>query len=153
MLTAPLRYSTAVRIAWLWNSSMVLQHNYETVRLWNSTAVRWPLGKIPLQLDSSAPLFSAPLHLLCSPLVQHYVHFSGLWCFSSSWGNAIFSLWWKGKVGLSSLRGANLYREKSPPLLLDWPILMTPNPHPLIGTKSTVLIGWSGSPLIGWLRC
>lgn len=153
MQTAPLQYNTAVRISWLWNSSIVLQYNYETVWLWNSMAVRWPLGKIPLQLGSSAPLCSAPLHLLCSPLVQHYIHVSGLWCLSSSWRNAIFSLWWKGKVGCSSQRGANSYREKSPPLLLDLPILMTPNPHCLIGAKITVLIGWSGSPLIGWLRC
>ena len=75
--TTQLRYSTAVRTAWLWNSSGVLQLHYEGARLWNCMAVRWPWSEVaPLFLDSCAllcamPVWSAVLccALLCLTLV------------------------------------------------------------------------------------
>ena len=50
--------------------------------------------------------------------------------FQLSQGNAVFRLWWKGKVGQSQ-RGAGLYGYKSLSLFPDWPVLMqmkTQNP-------------------------
>lgn len=48
--------------------------------------------------------------------------------------------------------GANIYREKSLPLVPDWSVFMqlrTPKTHSLIGPKGTVLIGYNGTALIG----
>lgn len=39
------------------------------------------------------------------------------WCYS--WGNALFSLRWKGKWHSLSQREADLYRQKFPPLVAD----------------------------------
>ena len=64
-----------------------------------------------------------------------------------------FNLQWKGKVRSKSPRGASLYREKLPPLVSDWSVLMkmrAPNLHSLVGPKNTVLIDWNGAIHSDW---
>lgn len=122
-------YSTAVRTARPWNSSIVLQLIYETARLQGSP-------------DSALPCF-ALLALLCSALARC------LWCFSSSQENTGSSLQWKGKVYSPSQREADIYIEKS----LSRPWLS--HTHANEGYKSslfdwfkkqsTVLIGQKGA--------
>lgn len=84
---------------------------------WGSTAVRQFWGDAPLWLDNSA--LPALLHMLFSALVwQDLLGVLSLvlqlqlqsWCFSSStrWRNAVFILWWKGKVHSRSQREASL---------------------------------------------
>lgn len=54
------------------------------------------------------------------------------------------SVLWKGKVHSPSHRGADLYTEKSPPLIPDWFVLVqmrTPNPHSLLVQKA---LSWLG---------
>lgn len=96
--------------------------------------MRQPSGKAPLWLDT-ASLWSSEMSLVFEA------------------GETVFSLLWKGQVCFSSQQEADFYREKSPPLDPDWFILMqirSPNPHSLIGSKRTVLIGQDGATLIGW---
>lgn len=78
---AQLWYTTAVRTAWLWNSSIVLQLNYEASWLCNSSAVKQPWSEAPFWFDSSALISStcSALHasvLLCPALL--YLFFSAL---------------------------------------------------------------------------
>lgn len=90
-----------------------------SVQFWSSMSVRrkarWSCGQTPLWLSSSALL---SFRLLCP------ARSSALWSsktsllfyleyFSFSWGNAVFNLWWKGKVCSQSHRGADLYKQKS----------------------------------------
>lgn len=127
-------------------------------QLWGMMALTWGgLGKTPLRLYSSTLLLPTPS---CSTLVQQDV-FGVLssvflfWCFGSRQGNAIFSLWWKGKVYFWSHRGADLYKEKC----YSGPWLAHPHANEdtnfccLIGTKGTVLTGQNGATLIGQWRC
>lgn len=61
------------------------------------------------------------------------------------------SFQWKGKGALQAA-GELTYRQKSLPLVPGWSILMqmkTPNPHSVIGRKSTVLTDHIGDTLIG----
>lgn len=119
----------------------MLQFNYNAAWLWNSTAAGGPLamrplGQTPLHrqfcsvLVYSGPFFSA---LPCSVVLQSgLVRFvcsapdSRLGCFSSSLESTAPSFVWKGKVHSSSWRGADLCRQKSPPLIPDWFILIRP---------------------------
>ena len=53
---AQLWYSMAVKTAWPWNSSNVIEHSYK-----NRMAMRQLWGQASLQLDSTAPLLAGPL--------------------------------------------------------------------------------------------
>lgn len=100
----------------------------------------------PLSSETTAPLQSTETGQL---------HSAPLW--SSKRASVVqlqlgrYSLQWKGKVHSLIQRGADYYTKKSPSLVLDWSILMqmrTPNPHSLIGPKSTVLISQNGTALV-----
>lgn len=139
----------------------MLQLNSEAAQLWNSMVVRWPWREVALGRGGSAHLH---LHLcwpvLCQsapPAVLRPAPVR-LQCSSSSWGSGTLCLWWIGTVYSPSQRGEDCYtsREKFPSLVPDWFVLMqmsTPDPHRLIGPKSTALIGWNGAALIGQWRC
>lgn len=65
-------------------------------------------------------------------------------------GNAVQGPQWEEHFQRTGV--ADLYREKSPPPVHDWSILMqirTPNLHSLIGPKRNVLIGQNRATLIG----
>lgn len=115
------------------------QLNYDITWLWNSMTVRQPCsnGALPCpSLLHLCLLCSGLIHMLCFALPG-----GRLPCFSSRRGNAVFS---GREHTLLSQRKADLYREKSLLLVLDLFVLMqmsTPNPHSLIGSKSTVFIG------------
>lgn len=106
-------------IAWLWNSSVMIQGSRGTVLLQSSPGARWP--DLMLQLTSfwARELFSTLLWppmicgdrtaLLCSGSTRC------LWCSSQENNN----FWWKGRVSSLSQRWANLYRKKCSP----WPLI------------------------------
>ena len=125
----------------------------EITWLWNSTDREEAVGICSALLLStvykSVTLCSA---LSWSSKTSSVFH---LQCVSSSPRNAFFSKK-RTCVHSRSDRGARLNRDKSPPLVPDWLILMqirTPNPHSLIGPKSTVLTGQNGAALIGQQIC
>ena len=106
------------------NSSTVIQHSYK-----NSTAMEQLCGQVAL---GSGP---CPARQLRSDET-----FS---VFQHSQGDAVFSLQWKGKMCSLSQRGAGLYGQESPPLVLNWSVLMqmrTPDSCSLIGPKGAFLI-------------
>ena len=133
-----------MRTAWLWNSSIVLQLNYEASWLCNSSAVKQPWGEAHFWFDSS-PLISStcsalqPPAPLCPALLCTHLFCSSLLCFTCFfllWSGktssifhlscqrcAVFSLPLKRKV-LPELEGAYLHRQKFPSLVPDWLILM-----------------------------
>ena len=91
----------------------------------------------------SAPHWSPPMligfTLLCSVLcpsaLLHLLSFSSV----RKRQSAVFSLWWEGKVLFQSQVGAVLDS-----CFLPWSLLLersSPNPHSLIGSKGTFLIG------------
>lgn len=65
-------YTTTVRTAWLWNSSIVLKLNYEASQLCNISAVMKPWGKAPFWFDSSALISSTHSALLCTHLLHSF---------------------------------------------------------------------------------
>lgn len=110
--------------------------------LWHIRAVRRPWGEAPVWLDSSvllcfacsSPLQSVPPALLHSGSGRHlrYFVFSIL---APAREIQLFSLSLEGKMCIS--------RQKSPPLVPDWSVIMqmrTPSPHSVIGPQNTVLI-------------
>lgn len=119
-------------------------------QLWGEVA----FGQTPLSLDSSAPVCStlacsilpgsAQLH---SALVQQDVFSVG----SSAPVRETHSSR-KGKVHFLSQRGADLFRQKSPPLVSNWLVLVKmsiSNPPNWIGPKCIVLIVQIAATLIG----
>lgn len=112
-------------------------------------------GALGRGLSLATQLCFAPLHTAlpaCSAPARH------LQRFSSSGGNIVCSLWWNGKVRSPSQRKADLYRQKSLPLVPDWFILMqtgTLNSCSLIypPKRKNVLVGQNGAALIGLWRC
>lgn len=124
--------------AQLWNSTAVRQLNHEIAYLWNSMATWWP-GR------GSPDKAGWPRRPRCYRFNQ---------CYSSNQRYTVSDRNWKcvppsgGEVGL--------YRVQFPSLVPDWSVLMhmrTPNPHNLMGPKSTVLIDQNGAALVGQLRC
>ena len=118
------------------------QLNCDTAQLWGSPGARALSGQT---LCSALPLSG----LLCAVLVCSILCQSVLVCprllLSSSETSSVFqlnqgnSLQWKGKVPSLSHMGGGLYRQKSQPLVPDWPILMhmrTPNPCSLLVQKA-----------------
>lgn len=100
--------SIQLQTAQMWYSTAVEQLDSVTTQIGSSTAKQHScqetLGRGPFQgtrlcsaLLCSAPLCSCAGLLCCAPisLVSHFQ------CFSSSWGNIVFSLWWKGKWSCS----------------------------------------------------
>lgn len=135
--------------AQLWFSSIIIQHGYEQHSC--EVTLEWGGPGAGGLGVATWPPWCCTSTLLCSTQARQ------LPFYSSSQGN---SLWWKltktYKSGLFLGRRDLTYREKSPALISDRSILMqtrTPNPHTLIGPKSTVLIGSNGAYLIGWWRC
>lgn len=123
---AQLWSSTALRAAQLWSSSVVLQLSYEAAQLWDEPGASRPWGQAPVWPNSSprSSLFDSVQSLGC------------------------FTLWWKGKVCSLNQR-ADLYRQKSLPLLPNW----SPNPHSMTGPKGTVWVGQNGATLICQWKC
>lgn len=104
-----------MRTAWLWNSSVVLQLNYEEAQLQDGPRVRRPLVLAPLQLHNSALHCSSQLHMLwsslphspvlvCSALLQGDNFRVTLSMFQNQPGKS--SLQWKGKLLSLSWKGA-----------------------------------------------
>lgn len=95
---------SCVRV-WLWNSSIVLQLNYEAPQLWNNRVVRQPCRRPRL----ATQLCSAVVHraLLCSAPARC------LQCFSSTQGSIVLSLWRKGEACFQSQSGLT-YTWRSP---------------------------------------
>lgn len=127
-----------MRTAWLWNSSIMLQLNYEVALLWKSTVVRWPLSEMTLVQGSSlarqlcfslhchARLHSACLPLLCSnlpcpamfnlpPVRLDRFNISAP---ARKTQSSVFSK--MGKYAPASQRGADLHGKKPLPLVPDW---------------------------------
>lgn len=133
-----------MRAARLWNSSLVLQLNYEAAQHGCEVALeRRP--SLARQL-CSALVRSGLLHLPCLALPCPALRRSALAgcrpCFSSSQQNTVSGPRWKGQVCSLTQRGADLQRQKSSPRVPDWSVMhmRTQNPHCLIGFKSTVPI-------------
>lgn len=109
----------------------------DTAWLWNGTAVRPPTGR------AARPGYTA--------LLQGDVFFC---CFKPGQWGLQFSL--ERESALSNPEGAPSPREQSLPLVPNWSVLMqmrAPNPHTLIGSTSTVLIGRNAAALTGPRRC
>lgn len=153
MQTAQLWYSMGVVqlksvIAQLWNSMAKEQHHWQAALEWGRPGAR------ALQLDSSTPV---RLHLL-----QSASFFSGetssVFQFQPEKcrENVPLTLQWKGKCILWDRGELTLYKQKSPPLVPDWSVLMqmrTPSPCSMTWPKNTVLIGQNGAALIRQWRC
>ena len=108
--------STPTGIPGLWCGNFI-QHR--AAQFWHGSAVKQPWRQDPLQPDSFALFRIGPLGpvLVCSILLWQYL-------FNVSAPARETSLEGKGKVHSQSQTGADLYRQKSPPLVPDWSILM-----------------------------
>lgn len=97
------------------------QTSYGTALLWGSPGARRPSDRP--HSDLTAMLCSALLCSTCSSLLLSSETSSVfcLWDFSSSRGNTVFSLQWKGKLHSLSQRKADLHRQTSLPWSLIGP--------------------------------
>ena len=143
----------------------LLGANCDIAGLWGSCRARLLTGSTALLcslLVCSAPCWSALLLLwsapFCATLLWPALVYSALLCsgvtslvFQLSQGNTVFSHGWKGKVCSQSQRTADLYGQKSLPLVPDWSVLMQtriPNPHSL--AQKALLNGQSRTT--GWVE-
>lgn len=132
------------------------------VQLWEDPVNWWSLVPIPCQLKSpvwgdttqlwALPSCEAALGPSPSVARPHWpAQFCASWLCSGVSGQLGKLSLWGRESALQWQRGADFYWEKSPPLILDWSILIqmkTPNPHCLIGLTSPVLSGQNGATLV-----